>query len=615
MRQNSIFASYLVSGFFVFLLNPVSAFAEVQTLKSVAQKAVLTNPEVLERWHAYKAADEERDAAFGNYLPKLDLNAGVGREHRDDPQVKADYTRRSHSLILTQMLYDGFLTRNEVKRFDHASLVRVFELHAASENAALEAARAYLDVLRYRKLAGLAEDNYVRHRSVLDQIQRRVQAGVGRRVDLEQASGRMALAESNLLTETSNLHDVSARFLRVVGVVPAKEMEEFSLLNKNMPKDSVAAMTAAQRSNPALQAAIENVRASYYALRGRDAAYQPRVDLRLRRDSGRDLNGYVGHHETNAAEVLLSWNLFNGFSDRARSKQYGEQRNVAKDIRDKTCRDTRQTVTIAFNDTLKLNEQLKYLDQHQLSIEKARDAYRKQFDIGQRTLLDLLDTENEMFQAKRAYINAEHDLALAYVRTHAGTGNLLFTLGLSKAGDDTQPVTNVWAADEDAAENCPPDAPVLYTVDKPALDARAQELLKDSAPIAPEGKAQDATPPLMDAERGAAEALKTWVSAWSGRNQQAYFDSYAPNFAPEDGLKREEWVAKRKNALSKAQNIVLEVSDIKLTTKDARHITTTFKQTYRSANYQDVVRKTLELELIEGRWLIVREVSEPFGKK
>lgn len=63
----------------------------------------------------------------------------------------------------------------------------------------------------------LAEDNYVEHRVVFSQTDRRVRAKVAPSVDLEQVSGRIALAESNLLTEYANLHDTTARFQRVVG--------------------------------------------------------------------------------------------------------------------------------------------------------------------------------------------------------------------------------------------------------------------------------------------------------------------------------------------------------------------------------------------------------------
>lgn len=82
-------------------------------------------------------------------------------------------------------------------------------------------------------------------------------------------------------------------------------------------------------------------------------------------------------------------------------------------------------MSIAWKDIHTLQRQLGYLDHHQLAIAKAREAYRKQFDIGQRTLLDLLDTENEYFQSRRAYTNAQFDHAIAHARTLAGMGKLL----------------------------------------------------------------------------------------------------------------------------------------------------------------------------------------------
>ncbi len=610
----------LAIGLNVALFGPASVFAQEDTLKSAAQKAILSSPEVLQKWHAYQASVNEKDVAAGGYLPRVDLTAGIGREHRDDPLLKSDYSRRAATVSLTQMLYDGFATSNEVKRLDHARQVRYFELLDASESAALEAARAYLDVLRYRKLVTLAEDNYVRHRAVFEQIQKKAQAGVARKVDLEQASGRLALAESNLLVETSNLHDVSARYQRLVGAMPEKNMAAPSALVKGLPGDAATLFKAAQARNPAIQAAIENLRSADVAQGVRKAAYQPRVDFRLKNERGTDLNGYIGRTDNRTAEVLLTWNLFNGFSDQARARQYADQVNVAKDLRDKVCRDVRQTVAIAYNDTRKLAEQLGYLDQHQLSTEKAHDAYRKQFDIGQRTLLDLLDTENELFQAKRAYTNAEYDLLIAQVRTQAGFGNLLPTLELSRVAKDELPDPVDWQVAGDGAERCPPEGPVLYSVDKRTLDARAAEYVREATPV-PQSAPQSAGPgPAaavvagVTADREVAVALKNWADAWSSRNARAYLDTYADTFVPMDGLSRQDWSARRKKVIAGAGNIQLDIADIKVAAKDQDSAVTTFVQTYRASGYQDRVAKTLEWHKVNGQWLIVREAAEALVK-
>ena len=139
-------------------------------------------------------------------------------------------------------MYDGFATRNDVKRLDHARLVRLFEFFDTSESVALEVVKAYYDVLRYRQLLRLAEDNFVQHRSVFDQTERRVKAKVARAVDLEQISARLAMAEANLLTETSNLHDTTARFQRIVGLMPTRDMPVPAPLLRDIPEDASGAV-------------------------------------------------------------------------------------------------------------------------------------------------------------------------------------------------------------------------------------------------------------------------------------------------------------------------------------------------------------------------------------
>ena len=194
-------------------------------LVQAARQAVTTNPEVQARWHAFLASDQERNVARGGYFPRVDLSAGAGREDRRSPLVdNGSYSTNGAQLSLTQTLFDGLFTINEVQRLGYAKLTRYYELLDASENAALEAVRAYADVVRYRELVESAKRNYVVHKQTADLVQERVNSGVGRGVDAEQAAGRLALAESNLLTELSNLHDVSARYLRIVGTRPPEQL-------------------------------------------------------------------------------------------------------------------------------------------------------------------------------------------------------------------------------------------------------------------------------------------------------------------------------------------------------------------------------------------------------
>lgn len=455
------------------------------SLRDAVQRAVLQSPEVTAKWHAFKAADEEIGVARGGYLPQVDLTAGQGRESLKPGQgTREDYTRTGARLTLNQMLFDGFATRNEVRRLSKARLVRYYELLDASENTALEAARAYLDVLRYRELVRLAEDNYVQHKATHEQVLQRTQSGVGRRVDLEQAGSRLALAEINLTTEIANLHDVSARYQRLIGNLPPVGVAAPEDGAGALPSSSRAALNELYKNNPALLAAIENAEAAQYDVAAKRAAYSPRIDLRASADNTRNFLGADGRREYNVAEVVFTWNLFRGGSDRARERQYMERRNETLDLREKACRDTRQTLLIAYNDVHRLREQKGHLATQVKLLERTLAAYRDQFNIGQRTLLDLLDTENELLSARRNAVAAEADYQFGILRTHAGMGSLLQALGLQKLPvEDPAPRE---LANVDAAQLCPAEVVALPATERAALDARAKALLGGTAsPAAP----------------------------------------------------------------------------------------------------------------------------------
>ncbi|WP_230971050.1 TolC family outer membrane protein [Nitrogeniibacter aestuarii] len=577
-------------------------FAEpAANLREAIQKAVVSNPEVQAAWHAYLAAEQERNVAEGGYYPRVDLTAGIGRERQTDPgQADRNYSRRGATLSLNQMVYDGFATQSEVSRLDHAKLTRYFELLDASEQTALETARAYADVQRYRELVTLARENYDQHKSVFDQIEERVRAGVGRRVDFEQAAGRLALAESNLLTEASNLHDVSARYLRVVGELPADTLAPLDRLTSNIPADVAEALRLAYTANPAFQAAIENMRAAREEARGKKSAFHPTVDLRARQGVDWNTDGAAGRHSDRVIELVLNYNLFNGGSDRATVNQFAERLNLAKDLRDKSCRDMRQTLSIAYNDVGRIAEQLTYLNQHQLSIGKAREAYRRQFDIGQRTLLDLLDTENEYFQARRAYVNAAFDEVTAHARALAGMGKLLTSVEVAR--EDLPALSDISDEREavDPGAACPVLAPAPSAVLKTTMAAVKAEPVTTETPAA----AVDGTVVALQT------ATSNWAKAWESKDYPRYRDFYGEAFRPEGGESLAAWERVRQQRLGKAGPISIEVADVQVQKLGADTAATVFRQTYRSNDYQDVVTKRLEWVRTGGRWQIVREVAQ-----
>ncbi len=586
-----------------------------EALKAAAQKAISANPEVTARFNAYRAAADAMAAARGGYYPRLDLSASVGRD-RDTISTRTPETqslnRSGAALSLSQLLWDGLATQNEVGRLGHEKLARYFEVLDVTEQTALETTRAYYDVLRYRRLVQLAEDSYVQHRSAFNQIQSRFKAGVGRGVDLEQAGARLALAQSNLSTEVANLHDVSARYQRIVGEAPGKSLPTPLLFSQGVPTNATEASAEAVRRSAAISASVEMLRSARALASVRESAYQPKVEARVRSGGGKNFDGVRDQSRDSSAEIVLNWNLFNGGADRARIRQQANLVNQAADLRDKACRDTRQVVAIAYNDTRKLADQLIYLDRNTLAIEKARDAYRQQFDIGQRSLLDLLNSENELYTAKRSYANAEYDLGIAYVRTQAAVNRLGVQLGLTRGeGAPEAPAeSEQWAIGEDGPTRCPDVVIEMETIDIEALNKRAASI-NQNAPATPSALASPAVPsPVSPADntpaRLSVRRLNDWAAAWEAKDVARYMGFYAPGFSSTPG-NTNAWKANRRALVGKKGPIIVKVEEILTQTLAADQVETSFKQTYRSADFTEVSNKTLTWQKVDGQWFIVKE--------
>jgi adhesin transport system outer membrane protein len=615
-------ASHLVVGL-IALACQVALAQSADPLKDTVQRAISTNPEVTAKLNAFRASVDEVDVARGAYYPRVDLSAEANRTRERIGSTNQSMSSSGVALSATQLLWDGFATMNQVDRLGHARLVRYFEFIDTSEQVAQESVRAYADVQRARRLVRLAEDNYVQHRHVVEQSQSRVRAGVGRGVDLEQASARLALAESNLSTESSNLHDVTERYRRIVGALPPVDMPAAAGLEKGMPTSATALLEQTAKRSATVAAAVENLRAAQSQSREREGnLYQPRVEARVRAAAGSNLDGVPDQKRDTTAGLSLNWNLFNGGSDKARVRQAANLLNQAADTRDKACRDARQTAAIAYHDVQKLTEQLNYLDRHVLSSEKVRDAYRQQFDIGQRTLLDLLNSENELYGARRAYTNAELDLVIAKARTHAATSSLVAALGLTRAGtsDDEISEGRYWQAGEDASTRCPLSATDLALTSKSDLDARARQQGAMLTPVASMASpTMTALPPstrAMPAQQAAtADSLATtpvsqrlldWVGAWTAKDVTRYLSFYDPKFQP-TGVARQVWFANRTKLLKKDGAVELKIANVQRRTVSADTVETKFEQHYSSKDFSDKSQKTLTWKRRGAEWYIVKE--------
>jgi adhesin transport system outer membrane protein len=304
-------------------------------------------------------------------------------------------------------------------------------------------------------------------------------------------------------------------------------------------------------------------------------------------------------------ELVLNYNLYRGGADKARVNQYVAKLATAYDLRDKACRDIWQTGLIAQNDSQRLSSQIQFLAQHELSTSKAKQVYQQQFDIGQRSLLDLLDTENELYQARRALANAEYDLKLSAARKLAAGGELLDALKLRPLSTD-MPETPTNADMEDEVLLCSVQQATMPTLDR-AFSSRPPSLPVE--PVRPLNRvvAAVAAPAAEASCKELPKVVSDWLAAWSGKDLTRYLATYSSNFVPANGMNRSKWEAMRKTRIGKQGDLTVSIGALEPLRCDAKTAEVSFPQQYGSVDYSDKVEKTLSLEKVQGVWKITKE--------
>lgn len=442
---------------------------DVSGLKEAITEGVLTSPRVNADWYNFAASGDAERSARGGYYPSVDLAATIGREDRETPLVDlGDYGHDATNFSITQMLFDGFATRDEVARLGYAKLSQYYIFKRSSEEVAFEVALAFLDTVKYQHLVKYAADNLNVHRQIHAKIAERAQGGVSEGVDLDQAVARVGLAETNLVTEVANLNDVMVRFQRLVGTMPPENLTTPTVPSGQIPKLRGAALDIAYQRSPVINAAIENLRSKQEALNLTNAPMMPRFDLRYRNEVEHDTDGFDGRFNEEAIEVVMTYNLYRGGSDSARKRERYNLYYAAIEERKQACLNVRQEVMDDFNNVAALQEQVVLTEVSRLAQDKTRRAYRDQFDLGQRSLLDLLDSQNEYFDSERSHISAVLDLVTAQASTLANMGLLLAALEIDglNAANLAEMDLNLSrdANDENSHALCPGDPETAPTI-------------------------------------------------------------------------------------------------------------------------------------------------------
>lgn len=577
--------SVLVLWFCLFLGG--TAWAEETSLYSTVDQALHYSPRLKLLKHNRDAVQYDYEQSRGEYLPSIDLILGYGVDQYSDQSTRStgadpsdmEWDRRGDAtLSLTQQLYDGGETKKRIEA--RKALVGSVD-HRVYDNAqaiALDAIIAHLDVYRQRELLALAHKSVALHQDILTSLEELRSAGAGSVADVVQVQGRMARIQSSLYATKADLVSAEGRYLRLVGVEP--ETVGFSVVPKTSPTSLAQALDDTTNGNPKVLALKEEMKEASARVDLAEASYRPKLNLELKSNYRDQVEGDSSYSFGNEAMLRLRWNLFNGGQDKSgvsaaksrkmqsRSKMEEQLIEVLEETNSSWAQmDAAKRQVSAYREAVQYNKE-------------TLESYIYQFNVSQRSLLDVLDAENEYYQSSGQLITSAVNETVASYRLLALAGRLKVDEGIDPNPDyfQTETVSGMNAS-MGGGLPLPLETPETF------VDVTPDESLR--------------------------AFLSEWVLAWQSQTIEAYISFYSPDFVPERGRSIEQWEAFRRKRLSDPEQITILLDLIEFEPLEDGNYRVNFHQDYSSNLYQDQVQKSMDLEPWADAWRILREVAVP----
>jgi adhesin transport system outer membrane protein len=374
-------------------------------LRDAVQAALSTNPEVRQAVANRYATEEERVQAQGLYYPRVSVEGSAGVRSLRNPTRRrigiADHTLYpiEGDLILDQLVYDSGGREAEIRRQAARTDAAAARVEERSEFVALNVSRTYIDYLLQQRLVAIAQDNVTFHERLVADLREGVAKGSISIADQQQAEERLQAARTRVTEAREDLDTAAITFQTLTGV-PIDTVSMPPDLSQCMPASLADAEAAARQNNPRVQEALADLSTAREEIRAARAKLGPRFNIEGRARAGHDIDGFEGRTTDLQALGVLRWDLYNGGIKEANVR---EQQARADEVHGRLFQRTRQAEEDVRSAWSRLQNQTALVTELETQARISDDvllSYREQFNIGRRSLLDVLDAQNTRYNVQ-----------------------------------------------------------------------------------------------------------------------------------------------------------------------------------------------------------------------
>jgi len=405
-------------------------FAE--TLQESVALALSSHPSIDVASAAREVANETKREQRSGYFPEINASASAGRIYGDNSTSRgltisrgAAYSGLGEvSASITQPIFDGFETSNRVKAADARIQSEEYNIADARESLAYQAVQAYWGLFHSQRLLSKINSYNETIQSYLDRIQMMVDEGAADESETAQARNILLTLETSIIDYEGQVETALANYVQVVGNAPRSSLQEPLAIGHLVPKNSKEALPASQTEHPLLMSLDRNMQASEFDSKAERGLLFPSVDGELslyKKDQKEEIGGEI---EDGRALLKMNWLFNTGGAQFARRDRALAEKSELLARKQETLLQIQGDIRRAYVEMQTAQKQMKIIDERKTVAEELLSAYETQFEGGRVRLLQLMQTENQLFNVDIERLNADYRYKLAEYAVLASMGKL-----------------------------------------------------------------------------------------------------------------------------------------------------------------------------------------------
>ncbi len=401
------------------------------SLQEGTREVMTTHPVILERLHNYRSTLEDLRTTESQYLPSVDYTATYARDKTKSPSTAGQnisLNSYENSLQITQNLFNGFGTRYEAD-YNKARIVSASYHYVENVNDVIyNFVSAYINAVKSRDIMMVALSNVNYNEEIKIKVEKIFDAGLTTRSEVEKADTSLSLARSNYVVAQNNLDDALFTLEYIYGKkITATDLDNVSFTGE-LPDSLESLREYARYHNPSVLVSNYNIKAAVAQKNNAYKGYYPSIDAFARKSWANDVGGLAGSDDRTKMGLTLSFNLYKGGADESQIQKNMSKINQENELKRNTIRKLDEQGALAWAAKKNLTNQIIHLKRYEETSIKTLELYQKEYDLGRRTLLDLLTAQNDHVAAQTQIIRAENDLMLAHFRIQDAMGTMVSSI-------------------------------------------------------------------------------------------------------------------------------------------------------------------------------------------